>query len=160
MKVNMEVMEAMLYFWTAVSQREKVSESYLRSIADRDEMKKTYVEEFNAESVRLVLSAITNRELLNTSNKRERRFWNNNMWMLEDLELMQSKIAPLKTLNLSDVKVDAHPEVTEVCFFPGQMETAVLAGSTLYINFFMVHGGDQGLTVEGKPLVEYIRAYA
>ena len=100
--LNLELLEGMLYFWQATKDKEKVGEAYIMSIAGKDAMKEVYDSEFGMESVRVVLSAISNRELLNSTNKKERRFWNNNMWMLEDMTLMQQMIAPLKKLNLDN----------------------------------------------------------
>ena len=59
MKVNLNLMEYMLYFWQSTSENEKVGESYLVEIAEQPEMALLYDETFNAESVRKVLSAIT-----------------------------------------------------------------------------------------------------
>ena len=43
-KINTEVIEMMLFFWQSISEREKVSEDYIRSVAERDEMKYTFCE--------------------------------------------------------------------------------------------------------------------
>ena len=80
--VNLEEIESMLYFWHSTKDREKVSEVYLHEIAVMPGLAGTYSEEFNQESVRKVLSAITNRERLSSLTKAEGRFWNNNMWMM------------------------------------------------------------------------------
>ena len=64
-------------------------------------MEYLYREGFDKDSVRRVLSAISNREVLNSESKLERKFWNNNMWMLEDLEFTNMMAQPVKTLNLS-----------------------------------------------------------
>ena len=79
-KLNMEVMELMLYFWQATSDREKVGEPFIMSIADHALMKPVYTDEFHAESVRRALSAISNKEIFSGENKKESRFWNNTMW--------------------------------------------------------------------------------
>ncbi len=69
-KVNLDVVEAMLYYWQATSEKEKVGESYIISIGEFPEMKYLYGEGFDKESVRKVLSAISNREMLNSESKR------------------------------------------------------------------------------------------
>ncbi|MDO4711992.1 MAG: hypothetical protein Q4A75_08435 [Peptostreptococcaceae bacterium] len=162
---NMNVIESMIYFWTAVKDREKVGERYLVELSEYPEMKLLYDESFNAESVRRSLSAITNREMLNGGTQKERQFWNNNMWMLEDLSLMSNMVAPLKVLNL-----DALPErigkvkdidvpSIEVIFIPANKEEYFVVDNKLVINFFrvtpdLVLGGDP--TIDGKPIMEYI----
>lgn len=165
--VNLEVLEGMLYFWQATKDKEKVGEAYIASIADKDVMKAMYDSDFTRESVRAVLSAISNRELLNTTNKRERRFWNNNMWMLEDMQLMQKMINPLKKLNLADIVDDVNKanstfpyEEVEVAFFPGEMETNKVIGNKLYLNVFFVKPDlfdDEIVLFEGQKLKDYIK---
>ena len=73
-KMNMEVMELMFYYWQATSEREKVGEAYLMTIADHENMQKIYTDEFKSESVRRALSAITNREIFSAESKKESRF--------------------------------------------------------------------------------------
>lgn len=89
-KLNLEEIESMLYFWQATNDREKVAETYLNEIATMAGLSSSYDSEFNGESVRKVLSAITNREILSQKTKKEARFWTNNMWMMEDLSYTDS----------------------------------------------------------------------
>ena len=85
-----------------------------------DAVKLCFDDEFTAESVRRALSAIKNREPF-SGNKDERKFWNLNMWAMEDLELTASMITPIKQLNLdelvSKMPADAKYETLEVYFF-------------------------------------------
>ncbi|WP_040212761.1 hypothetical protein [Clostridium polynesiense] len=148
-KVNLEAIEAMLYFWQAASEKENVAESFFYDVADMKGMKLVYDEDFNAESVRKVLSAIKNRELLSDATKAEKRFWNNNMWMMEDIEYTQMMAAPIKVLNL-DPMVDiineklpnAEKEELEVIFAPLHLEEYYIKGSSLIINFFRIKPSD------------------
>ncbi len=133
MKKNLEVIEMMLFFWHSTKDKEKVSDLYLNDIANREEMSVLFTDDFNKESIRKVLSAITNREVLSTRTKSEGLFWNNNMWMTEDLSLTQAMIDPIKALNFDDVDSDV-----EVIFIPGHSETCYVKGNKLYINFFKV----------------------
>ncbi|WP_296865467.1 hypothetical protein [Thermosyntropha sp.] len=166
-KLNLEEIEAMLYFWTATVEREKVHESYLDEIAKMPGLSACYDEEFNAESVRKVLSAITNRELLSQKTKKEGRFWNNNMWMTEDLEYTNMMINPLKKLNLDDIaeeiKNNANSnkyEQIEVLFSPLHFDEYIIKDNKLIINFFRVRPDDMDenkATIEGKEIKEYIK---
>jgi hypothetical protein len=144
-KVNMDVMEAMLYFWQATTDREKVSEKYLNDLAKMPALAVAYDDEFNAESVRKVLSAITNREPFASRIKKEGRFWNNNMWMLEDPAYTDSIIQPLKKLNLDHLVDQINKEVpagkyeeVEVYFSPLHTEDSYGVKNKLAINFFRI----------------------
>ncbi|MSU00743.1 hypothetical protein [Tissierella pigra] len=162
-KTNFDTVEMMLFIWQSIADREKVVDSFFIDVANKEDMKYLYDEEFNEESVRKVLSAISNREMLNNSSKKERKFWNNHMWMLEDLENMNNMVRPVKTLNLDDVKEklpkDAKFEELEVIFIPGHEAEYYVDGNKLIINFFriMVDPMDQTkVNISGKPLKEYI----
>ena len=145
LKTNLEMIEAMLYFWQATSEKERVGESYLNTIASTDVMKNIYDEEFNGESVRKVLSAISNREMFSGKNKKEGRFWNNNMWMLEDLEYTNMMVQPIKVLNLDGVYEkcksflsDCLYEEIEVIFVPEHLNEYKILDNKLIINFFRI----------------------
>lgn len=162
--VNLDTVEMMLFFWQSVAEREKVGEEFMREVADKDDMKYLYNENFSQESVRKVLSAISNRELLNNPTKEESRFWNYNMWMLEDLDNMNNMVKPVKTLNLDDVKEkikdnDTKVETLEVVFVPGHLEEYYIDENKLVINFFrlMIDFMDETkINIAGKPMKEYI----
>ena len=165
-KVNMNVIESMLYFWTATSEKEKLSEKYLIKLSEYPEMKLLYNDEFDGESVRRVLSAITNRERLNNSSQKERQFWNNNMWMLEDLDLMQAMVAPIKVLNLDSLvdeinNVKEVPyESIEVVFVPANKEEFIVKDNKLIVNFFKITPDILTLgepTIDGKSIKEYMK---
>ncbi len=165
-KLNMQEIESMLYFWHACNDKEKVSEVYLNNIATMPGLSLCYDEEFNAESVRKVLSAITNRELLSQKTQKEGRFWNNNMWMLEDLEFTDMMVKPLKILNL-DSLVDVFKDSTgsdkydelEVIFSPLHFDEYIIKGNKIVINFFRVKPDDfkDIAYIDGVELKDYIK---
>lgn len=70
LEMDLKVFETMVYFWMATSEREKVGERYLNDLAAMDDMQVLYGEEFTRESVRKILSAISNRELFRPENKK------------------------------------------------------------------------------------------
>lgn len=161
--VKLDVIEAMLFFWKATNDREKVGEAYMADITGFDAMKPLYDDAFDADAARKVLSAISNREILNTQCKKSRKFWNNNMWMMEDLGYTDMMVAPLKTLNLDDLAVELSglgaPEVIEVHFIPGHHDLYYRDGSKLYINFFRVSPDlmdESVVTIEGQPLKAFV----
>jgi len=143
--VKLNIIEGMLYYWQATAEKEKVGETYINNMAELSEMSYLYNSEFNKESFRKVLSAVSNREVLNTNNKKERKFWNNNMWMLEDLGYTNMMIKPLKTLNLDTIMdrlnnkdhLEKYEEL-EVIFIPGLEDEYLISENKLIINFFRV----------------------
>lgn len=162
---NLNVIESMLYFWQATKEKEKVGESYLVTLSEYDEMELLYSDDFNAESVRKSLSAISNREMLNGASQKERQFWNNNMWMLEDMEYLKMMIDPLKKLSLDSLieKINSKKEISqeeiEVVFIPANKEEYLVKGNKLIINFFKVTPdmmNEEITTIDGKNLMEYI----
>lgn len=163
---NMNVIESMIYFWTAIKDREKVNERYLVELSEYPEMKLLYDDSFDAESVRKSLSAISNREMLNGGSQKERQFWNNNMWMLEDLGYMQEMVAPLKVLNLDHLptEINALKDIAtssiEVVFIPANKEEFFVVDNKLVINFFKVTpdimGGGEA-TICDKSIAEYVK---
>lgn len=162
--VHTDVVEMMIFYWTGVSEREKIAEPYIISVAERPEMRMIYDDTFDGEAVRRVLSAISNREMLNGGSAKERRFWNNNMWMMEDLGVMEAMVAPMKTLNLQedakDITTKSGLEEVEVVFVPGTNEPAKVVGNKLLLNFFNIHvdvfGGTGEVTFDGKPFRECV----
>lgn len=155
-KMNMEVMELMFYFWQATTDREKVGEPFIMTIADHEQMQAIYTEEFQPESVRRALSAISNREIFSADHKCESRFWNNNMWAMEDMGLMEEMMAPLKVMNFDGLNVERD---VNVVVLPMHMDEYLLKGDTLYVNFFRVQAdmmGDGPLTMAGVEFKQWV----
>ncbi len=160
-KTNVDVLEMMIFFWESVADRDKMADEYFISIAEKPEMAVVYSDEFTKDSFRKVLSAISNRERLNGKTQKEGRFWNNNMWMLEDLEVMRNMMAPIKTLNLSDLAEQnvANPKFDEVVFIPGHEDEFYLKDNKLYINFFKLmpnFENPKDVKIDGMDLKDYI----
>ncbi|WP_263078477.1 hypothetical protein [Endozoicomonas sp. Mp262] len=155
-KMNMEVMELVYYFWQATSDRDKVGEEFIMSIADHELMQPVYTEQFTSESVRRALSAISNRERFSADHKCESRFWNNNMWAMEDMGLMEAMMAPLKVMSFKDPGLEGDYEVVTL---PLHMDDFYLKGNTLYVNFFRIQadlmGGDE-LKMDGVEFGQWV----
>lgn len=162
--INTEVVEMMIFFWSSVAEKEKVAEPYIISVAERPEMKLIYDDEFKEEGVRSVLSAISNRELLNGGSKKDKRFWNNNMWMMEDLGVMQAMIDPMKQLNLQEdegeLSTKSGFDEVNVIFVPGTTDFFKVVDNNLVVNFFKIavdiFGGTGEVTFDGKFLKDAI----
>ncbi len=159
-KTNVDALEMMIFYWESVADKDKMADEYFISIADKPEMSVLYCDDFSKDSVRKVLSAISNRERLNDKTQKEARFWNNNMWILEDLEVMRNMIAPIKTLNLSELddKGDGG-KFNEVVFIPGHEDECYMKDNKLYINFFKLMPdfmNPKEVKIDGKDLKSYI----
>ena len=162
--INTEVVEMMIFFWSSVAEKEKVAEPYIISVAERPEMKLIYDDEFKEEGVRSVLSAISNRELLNGGSKKDKRFWNNNMWMMEDLGVMQAMIDPMKQLNLQEdegeLSTKSGFDEVNVIFVPGTTDFFKVVDNNLVVNFFKIavdiFGVTGEVTFDGKSLKDAI----
>lgn len=162
--VNLDAVEMMLFFWQSVVERQKVSESFMVEVAEKEDMKYLYNENFSKDSVRKVLSAISNRELLNHPTKEESRFWNYNMWMLEDRDNLNNMVNPVKKLNVDELKEKLADKNTdydnvEVVFIPGHLQEYYMDGNKLIVNFFQVAVDTMDsskVTIAKKPLKEYV----
>ncbi|GAA0117403.1 TDE2712 family protein [Clostridium senegalense] len=160
-KLNLEAVEAMLYFWQAASEKDNIPESFFYDVSEMTALSVAYDDEFNAESVRRALSSIKNREPF-VGNKKEKKFWNNNMWMMEDLEYTNAMAAPVKQLNLdsltSQIKGSKFEEV-EVIFAPLHSDEYIVSDNKLIINFFRVKPPimDDRTCIGEKEITEYIK---
>ena len=165
-KTNLDIIESLLYFWQASSEGEKTGEDYIRSVASMDDMKYVYNDEFTEEEARRVLSSISNRELLSDTTKPERKFWNNNMCMMEDLGFTDLMVTPVKQLHSDKFLevVNNHPnkdryEKIEIVFVPGHLDEYYIDENRLIINFFKIMVDifdNEKITIAGKPMDDYI----
>jgi len=163
--VNLEILEQMIYFWQASSEGEKVGETYLTQIAENKDMALLYDDEYNAASVRKVLSAITNREQMNAPTKREWKLWNNNMWVMEEKLVLDNMVRPVKLLNVDALaeKLNAQKDIPyerlEILFYPGTTEEYLVHENKLLINFFRINADlfdEEKVSIEGRPVSDYV----
>lgn len=164
-KVNMNIMEYMLYFWQASSENEKVAEDYLAEIVAQPEMATLYTDDFTAADLRKVLSALTNREKLSDISETAYNYMRNSMWVMDDMGLLGYMVAPIKVLNVDDLveQVNALKDIpyedVEVIFLPGTEKEYYIIGNKLYINFFKVQADiydETNVTINGTSVREYI----
>jgi len=152
--VNLDAVEAMLFFWQSTKDRQKVTEQFIYELTDMFGLKYAYDKDFNSESVRRTLSAIKNREVFTSINRQEGRFYNNNLWMLEDLNYTDMMVLPIKKLNLNflveklnDSQDSKDFKELEVIFSPLHLDAYLIKNNKLIINFFMVRPSDINETV-------------
>jgi len=160
-KMDLRVFEAMVYFWTATMEREKVGERYLNDIADMDDMGPLYDEAFTRESVRKILSAISNRELFRPANKKEGSFWNYNMWIMEDPEIMKMIIEKIKSIEVREIEEKISDKIDkqyEIAFIPGHEKSYYKEDKKVYINIFGFRYDFNTDTINymEKPVEDYI----
>lgn len=162
LKVNLEAIEAMLYYWEATKDKEKVNERFLNDTANLPALTLTYDAEFDAEAFRKVLSAITNREPFRPANRKEGRFFSNNLWMLEDLSLTREMVQPIKVLNLDSLaqKLSGETNVNRavtIYFSPLHLEEKYTTKDAVILNFFRLQPDFMGgVTFSGEHLEEYV----
>lgn len=163
--VNLDVVEALLFFWQSIKDRKKVSERFIFDVTAMSGLSYVYDDEFNEESVRKALSAITNRESFAGKNRKEGRFYSNNLWMLEDLRYTEKMMQPLKKLNLQSLlpKLNSLEESKnykelEVIFSTFHSEEYLIKNNKLIINFFGIKqiDGNEVVYVCNKELLPFI----
>jgi hypothetical protein len=162
-KINLDAVESLLYFWQATADKEKVNERFINDVSDMEGYKYIYDDEFIKESLRKILSAVTNKEIFTSQNRKEGRFWNNNLWMLEDLGYTDMMVSPLKHLNLENLATDLKElnteksyEEIEVIFVPAHLEDYYVVDNKLIVNFFRLRPEDGDLFINEKGLVDFI----
>lgn len=161
-KVSFDVIEMMSFFWESIRAKEKVVDSYMIEVANKEDMKPFYNDDFSPESVRKVLSALVNREILNGSTKAEARFWSENMRMTEDLTLMRETLQPIKQLNLDNLKAEFTGETkfseVIVAFGIGHFDTYYVDKNKITINFFKIIPDfvTGEMKIEGEDFKSYI----
>lgn len=162
--LNLEAIEALHFYWIAASEKDQIDEKFFHDLGEMKAVQLMYDENFNAESVRRALSAIKNREPF-SGNKQERKFWNLNMWAMEDLELTAMMITPIKQLNLDNLVDKLNQETLgkdyenlEVYFSPIHDEEYKIIDNKLLINFFRIRTSftDDSVTIDDKELSSYI----
>ncbi len=168
-RLNLDVLEAFLFFWSQMQDKIKVPEKFILELAAHPDLQPLYTQDFSAESVRRILSAISNKEALNALTKAEARFWNNNLWMLEDKDHLAALTQAVKTLRLDSMHeangalLKALPyEDVMVSFIPWHLVDFQTIGSHIYINFFSVKpevAEGTTATVQGMSIQAFVRTY-
>lgn len=159
--VDNNAVEMHIFFWESVASREKVGESYLNEMGALSQMGYFYNESFDSESVRRALSSISNHEPFSGKSKQESRYWNNNMWMLEDKGLMRNMVNAVKTLNVEEIssKLDKAFDEIKVVFVPSHIDEYIINENVLAINFFKIKCDlyeEDKVTIEDKDIKVYI----
>ncbi|MGP1437527.1 MAG: TDE2712 family protein [Treponema sp.] len=165
--VNQDVLEMMLFYWESVASKDKMSDEYFLELAGKKEMQSLYSDSFTKDSFRRVLSAISNREKLNSQSPKESKFWNQNMRMIEDLTLTHAMIAPVKKLNLSNlIGENLNTEKLEVFFIPLPEGDFFADKNTIAFNFFSILASYNGndfenlsditVSLHGKDVKDYV----
>lgn len=162
--LNLEVVESMLYYWSSVADREKVMESFFVDVANMDAMKLVQSPEFSEESIRKVLSAIQNRELLSAATKPEKRFWSKNMWIADDVSLATKMAQPVKVLNVDDMVEklnEKYPDIKQekiiVHIAPLHLDPYYIIDGQLVMNFFKIYfDSDDNAMFEDMPIKDFI----
>lgn len=149
-KTNLNGLEIMLFFWNSVMAKEKVNESFLNDLCSMKEFSYIYNEDFNSESLRRVLSALNNKEPF-SGNKVERKYYSNNLMIMEYIDEVQPTIDAIKKLNLNKLG-EEFKEDTEIIIVPGTSGNVQRHDNKLLVDFFSLKNTENGLVISGESL--------
>lgn len=149
-KTNLNGLEIMLFFWNSVMAKEKVNESFLNDLCSMKEFSYIYNEDFNSESLRKVLSALNNKEPF-SGNKAERKYYSNNLMIMEYIDEVQPTIDAIKKLNLNKLG-EEFKEDTEIIIVPGTSGNVQRHDNKLLVDFFSLKNTENGLVISGESL--------
>ena len=147
LKMNLEALEAMDFFWAALKDRERISDLFIQEVTAMQGYELSYDEEFTSESVRRVLSALANREPFKASNKKEGRLYSNHLWMMDDLGIEKAMLQPVKQLNVEHLRQQIstavpHEEI-QIHVVPLHLDTHKVVKNHLLINFVKIQLGEE-----------------
>lgn len=149
-KTNLNGLEIMLFFWNSVMAREKLNESFLNDLCTMKEFSYIYNEDFNSESLRRALSALNNKEPF-SGNKVERKFYSNNLMILEYIDEVQPTIDTIKRLNLNKLEKEVSEDI-EIIIVPGTSGNIQKHNNVLLVDFFSLKNTENGLVIAGENL--------
>lgn len=149
-KTNLNGLEITLFFWNSLMSKEKVNESFLNDLCCMREFSYIYNEDFNSESLRRVLSALNNKEPF-TGNKTERKYYSNNLMILEYIDEVQPTIDEIKRLNLNKLGEDAKEDM-EIIIVPATSGSIQKFDNVLLVDFFSLKNTEKGLVIAGESL--------
>jgi len=149
-KINLNGLEIMVFFWNSLMSKEKVSESFLNDLCSMQEFSYIYNEDFNNESLRRVLSALNNKEPF-SGNKPERKYYSNSLMIMEYIDEVQPAINAIKKLNLNSIAEKAKEDV-EVVVVPGLSKGIEKTDNKLIVDFFGLKNTENGLVISGESL--------
>ncbi|HNR05196.1 MAG TPA: hypothetical protein PKI50_11660 [Bacillota bacterium] len=149
-KINLNGLEIMVFFWNSLMSREKVSESFLNDLCSMQEFSYIYNEDFNNESLRRLLSALNNKEPF-SGNKPERKYYSNSLMIMEYIDEVQPAINAIKKLNLNSIAEKAKEDV-EVVVVPGLSKGIEKTDNKLIVDFFSLKNTENGLVISGESL--------
>ena len=157
-KTNLNGLEIMLFFWNSLMAKEKVNESFLNDLCSMKEFSYIYNEEFNSESLRRVLSALNNKEPF-SGNKAERKYYSNNLMILEYINEVLPAIDAIKRLSLGNLG-EEFKEDMEIIIVPGTSGNVQKHDNILLVDFFSLKNTENGLIISGESLETAIKKQA
>lgn len=162
LKMNLEALEAMDFYWAALKDRERISDLFIQEVTAMQGYCLSYDDEFTAESVRRVLSALANREPFKASNKKEGRLYSNHLWMMDDLGIEKAMLQPVKQLNVEHlrqhVSTNIPYEEIQIHVVPLHLDTHKVVNNHILINFFKIQLGEDEskVNIQNVALDQYI----
>lgn len=150
-KVNLNGLEIMLFFWNSVISKEKVNELFINDLCSMKEFSFIYREEFTPDSLRTILSALNNKEPYKAS-KTEMKFYSNNLRIMEYIDDVLPTINAIKKLNMDMLSQRLGENINEIIVVPGTSSTITESDHCLIIDFFAVRLSEGNLIINDKKI--------
>lgn len=154
-KINLNGLEIMVFFWNSIVSKEKLNEAFINDICTMKEYQNIYNNEFTFESLRTVLSAITNKEPYK-GNKKEMKFYSNNLRILEYIDDVNPIIDKIKKLNL-DSLISKSEKDLEIIILPATTNSIVKFNNSLVVDFFALRLIEDELLIGEEKLIDLIQ---
>lgn len=150
-KVNLNGLEIMLFFWNSIISKEKVNEPFINDLCSMKEFSFIYQEEFTPDSLRTILSALNNKEPYKAS-KKEMKFYSNNLRVMEYIDEVLPAINAIKKMNMDLLSQKLDENINEIIVIPGTSNAITRSGHCLIMDFFAVRLSEGNLIMNGKKI--------
>jgi len=150
-KVNLNGLEIMVFFWNSIISKEKVNEAFINDLCSMKEFSFIYDGEFNNDSLRTILSALTNKEPYKAS-KKEMKFYSNNLRVLEYIDEVLPTIHAIKKLNVDMLSQKLDSNINEIIVTPGTSNAITKSENALIVDFFAIRLSENNLIINDKKL--------
>lgn len=150
-KVNLNGLEIMLFFWNSIISKEKVNELFINDLCSMKEFSFIYKEEFTPDSLRTILSALNNKEPYK-ANKIEMKFYSNNLRIMEYIDDVLPTINAIKKLNMDLLSQKLGEDINEIIVVPGTFNTITKSNHCLIVDFFAVRLSENSLIINDKKI--------
>ncbi len=150
-KVNLNGLEIMLFFWNSIISKEKVNELFINDLCSMREFSFIYQEEFTTDSLRTILSALNNKEPYKAS-KKEMKFYSNNLRVMEYIDEVLPIINAIKKMNMDILSQKLDENINEIIVVPGTSNTITKSDHCLIVDFFAARLSQGNIIINDKKI--------